>query len=462
MRRWIDGAEPAGRRREEHGRADRVHDREQRRREQHGWRGGPRRTFSVPRVGTAGSGRRAGKDAPSPIGPGYMIQPSPSSSRLRPGRGVKSPAQAPHVTKGLDDARGSYGTSGGLAGPARMVRAAASVRDGAARRDPQRAAREEPARHRGAAVREEGHPAESRSRRCARGARSTAPTTTCTYPKMGSVGCRFGRNVPLEHVNRRTPRTLLMPNPRVVSRELMTRDAVPAGDVPQPARRVVDSVHGARLVRAQAIRRPSRSRSRRRRATTSARRRFACRESVPDPAPAGIDAAAGVRQPQQPLVGRVADLRLRRRRSPRRCAPNIGGKLRIEPTGLLPVDPETGVHFSGFTDNWWIGLAMLHTLFTLEHNHVCDLLAHEHPDWTDEQLFTKARLITSALMAKIHTVEWTPAILPHPVITAGDERELVRARRRRPAGVPRRSSTTTSSSAASSDRRPTITPRRTR
>ena len=95
---------------------------------------------------------------------------------------------------------------------------------------------------------------------------------------------------------------------------------------------------------------------------------------------------------------------------------HIGGKLRIEPTGLLPVDPETGVHFSGFSDNWWIGLAMLHTLFTLEHNYICDLLAHQHPDWDDEQLFRKAKLINSALMAKIHTVEWTPAILPHPII----------------------------------------------
>jgi hypothetical protein len=94
----------------------------------------------------------------------------------------------------------------------------------------------------------------------------------------------------------------------------------------------------------------------------------------------------------------------------------IGGTLRIEPTGLLPVDPATGVHFSGFIDNWWIGLAMLHTLFTLEHNYICDLLAHQHPAWDDAQLFRKARLITSALLAKIHTVEWTPAILPHPVI----------------------------------------------
>jgi hypothetical protein len=92
------------------------------------------------------------------------------------------------------------------------------------------------------------------------------------------------------------------------------------------------------------------------------------------------------------------------------------GKLRIEPTGLLPVDPDTGVHFTGVSDTWWIGLAMLHTLFTLEHNYICDLLAHDHPDWSDEQLFRKAKLINSAVMAKIHTVEWTPAILPHPIV----------------------------------------------
>ena len=99
----------------------------------------------------------------------------------------------------------------------------------------------------------------------------------------------------------------------------------------------------------------------------------------------------------------------------------IGGKLRLEPTGLLPTDPETGLSFTGFTDNWWIGLAMLHTLFTQEHNYICDLLAHEHPDWNDDQLFARARLINSALMVKIHTVEWTPAIVPHPTLQAGDE-----------------------------------------
>ena len=32
----------------------------------------------------------------------------------------------------------------------------------------------------------------------------------------------------------------------------------------------------------------------------------------------------------------------------------------------------------------------------------------------DEQIFDVARLINVALMAKIHTVDWTPAIIAHP------------------------------------------------
>ena len=42
-----------------------------------------------------------------------------------------------------------------------------------------------------------------------------------TCPSMGAVGARFGRNFPLEHVFPDTP-NLFVPNPRVVSRELMT------------------------------------------------------------------------------------------------------------------------------------------------------------------------------------------------------------------------------------------------
>jgi hypothetical protein len=71
---------------------------------------------------------------------------------------------------------------------------------------------------------------------------------------------------------------------------------------------------------------------------------------------------------------------------------------------------------TGHLDNWWLGLALLHTLFAREHNSVCDRLRQEYPDWSSDQIFEKARLIVSALTAKIHTVEWTPGILGHPAL----------------------------------------------
>lgn len=36
-----------------------------------------------------------------------------------------------------------------------------------------------------------------------------------------------------------------------------------------------------------------------------------------------------------------------------------------------------------------------------------------------DQIFDKARIVNCALMAKIHTVEWTPAILAHPTLQIG-------------------------------------------
>jgi hypothetical protein len=49
-----------------------------------------------------------------------------------------------------------------------------------------------------------------------------------------------------------------------------------------------------------------------------------------------------------------------------------------------------------------------------EHNAVCDHLHAAHPELSDDELFDKARLVVAALMAKIHTVDWTPAIIAHP------------------------------------------------
>lgn len=97
---------------------------------------------------------------------------------------------------------------------------------------------------------------------------------------------------------------------------------------------------------------------------------------------------------------------------------HVGGKLRVdERTGNLPVLPD-GVEETGFRRNWWLGLTLLHTLFVKEHNTICDVLAAHYPRLGDQQLFDIARLVNTALLAKIHTVEWTPAVLPNRALNA--------------------------------------------
>lgn len=88
----------------------------------------------------------------------------------------------------------------------------------------------------------------------------------------------------------------------------------------------------------------------------------------------------------------------------------VDGKLEIDGE-FLP--SEGGVERVGYNKNWWVGLSMLHTLFVREHNAICDELKKHHPTWDDARLFEVARLVNTAVMAKIHTVEWTPAILPN-------------------------------------------------
>jgi hypothetical protein len=248
-------------------------------------------------------------------------------------------------------------------------------------------------------------------------ARTTDGTSNdLRVPRMGSVGCRFGRNVALEHTFPDTA-NILVPNPRVVSRELMTRDSFkPASFLNLLAASWIQFMVHDWFVH-------DRSKTAKVDIPTApgddwGAPTITLPQSVPSPAPAGSKrppAYANLNShwwDSSQIYGCDRDIAAKVRT-------HIGGKLRIEPTGLLPVDPVTGVHFSGFTDNWWIGLAMLHTLFTLEHNYLCDLLAHHHPAFDDEQLYRKAKLINSALMAKIHTLEWTCAIVPHPLIQKG-------------------------------------------
>jgi len=95
------------------------------------------------------------------------------------------------------------------------------------------------------------------------------------------------------------------------------------------------------------------------------------------------------------------------------------GQLHLRGDGSLPLDPMLGVEDTGFNRNWWVGLSLFHQLFALEHNYVCDMLIEEHPSWSSDHLFKAARLEVAAKMAHIHTVEWTPAVLPNRVLATG-------------------------------------------
>ncbi|MFI7503287.1 peroxidase family protein [Streptomyces sp. NPDC049687] len=88
--------------------------------------------------------------------------------------------------------------------------------------------------------------------------------------------------------------------------------------------------------------------------------------------------------------------------------PDGRAELRLE-KGHLPLG--NGLPVTGFRDSWWLGLSAMTTLFAREHNAVCRALRDEYPHMDEDRTYHTARLIVAALIAKIHTVEWTPAIL---------------------------------------------------
>ncbi|XP_044501170.1 alpha-dioxygenase 1-like [Mangifera indica] len=86
------------------------------------------------------------------------------------------------------------------------------------------------------------------------------------------------------------------------------------------------------------------------------------------------------------------------------------GKLKISEDGLLLHD-ENGIAVIGDVRNSWAGVSTLQALFVKEHNAVCDALKKEYPHLGDEELYRHARLVTSAVIAKIHTIDWTVELL---------------------------------------------------
>lgn len=81
----------------------------------------------------------------------------------------------------------------------------------------------------------------------------------------------------------------------------------------------------------------------------------------------------------------------------------VDGQMKYE-GAHLPLD-QNGVEIAGDVRNWWLGLSLMHNLFTREHNKIAEDLKRSYPKMSDEELFQKARLINSAVITKIFLTE---------------------------------------------------------
>jgi heme peroxidase len=237
-------------------------------------------------------------------------------------------------------------------------------------------------------------------------------------PEMGMVGSRFGRNAPPDATAPETMPKLMSPSPRDVSERLLTRDTF------KPATSL--NVLAACWIQFEN------------------HDWFGHGENSPDQY-IDVPLGEGDDWPENPMKVRATSPdRTRTWKSGlpptyintvthwwdgsqiygsteganRKLRAGEDGKMTVE-DGFLPEEADEGlkgVDATGFNDNYWIGLSLLHTLFVKEHNAIADHLKKAYPSWDDEQLFLTARLVNSALMAKIHTVEWTPGILANPVL----------------------------------------------
>jgi hypothetical protein len=233
------------------------------------------------------------------------------------------------------------------------------------------------------------------------------------FPRMGAAGTRFGRNFSLDRVNPDTAR-LMDPSPRLISRKLLTREKF------QPVEylNLTATAWVQFMVHDWVAHKPGRNED-----------AYEIPLEEGDPWPEREmrlprTPAEPARKDGLPTYANInshwwdaSQIYGNDEATARKLRSGRDGKMKMGEEARLPLDVD-GVELTGFSDNWWIGLSMLHALFVSEHNAICDRLRQAYPDWPDERLFQQARLINSALLAKIHTAEWTPAMLPHPTVAA--------------------------------------------
>ena len=236
-------------------------------------------------------------------------------------------------------------------------------------------------------------------------------------PAMGRLGTHFGRNVPLDHTYPDKDPDFLDPNPRLVSRRLLARDRfIPATTLNVLAAAWIQfevhdwMSHGTDEARQISVPLDE--------ADEWPERPMRIDATVPDPT--AKDGGPPVYTTTDSHWWDGSQIYGHDEEFQKAARTWEGGKLAIGEDGLHPQELDPLLEPKGPRGNLWVGLALLHSLFIREHNAICDeLLLREEGDWDDDRLHDVARLVNAAVMAKIHTVEWTPAIIAHPTTERG-------------------------------------------
>jgi len=248
-------------------------------------------------------------------------------------------------------------------------------------------------------------------------------------PWMGMAGARFGRNMPLQDTFGEQSPILFEPSPRLVSNKLLARHEF----VPVPHLNVLAAAWIQFMVHDWLSHGPNQKDAKPHEIPLPPdddwpEGRMPVLPTDPDrthPEDAGRPVAYTNVETSWWDGSQVYGSSLARQRLIR-TDPVTGtfredGKIGLQPDGSLPLEnatlrgkPSPRLELSGVNGNWWIGLSVLHRLFSLEHNAIVDRLCVDYPTASGEWLFQKARLANAALMAKIHTVEWTPALMNSP------------------------------------------------
>lgn len=244
------------------------------------------------------------------------------------------------------------------------------------------------------------------------------------HPWMGMAGARFGRNMPIERTFGEQEPALFEPNPRLISNRLLARKEF----IPVPHLNTLAAAWLQFMVH-----------------DWLSHGENDPHEKYIVPLPEGDDwpletmeilktlrdsqRAGDAGRPTaytnvethwwdaSQIYGSSLERQIRIRTDPVTKAFLIDGKLGLMPDGRLPPDEFAkidGLELAGVNGNWWVGLSVMHTIFVREHNCIVDRLKVDYPNAEGEWLFQKARLVLSALLAKIHTTEWTPALMNSP------------------------------------------------